>query len=86
LIYPRKFSAPRRDDARWLSTPASFGPGPTTTLAPLAGFAVVVATGADRGARSLRSQRSLRSRLNHRGVRLASKPLNSPVLFCSLGG
>ena len=36
-------------------TPASFGLGSTTTLAALAGFAVVVATEADRGARSLRS-------------------------------
>jgi len=42
-------------------TPASFDPEATTTLATLAGFAVVVPIGVDRGARSLRSQRSLRS-------------------------
>jgi len=45
-------------------TPASFGPGTTTTLAPLASFAVVVAAGADRGERSLRSQGSLRSQMS----------------------
>jgi hypothetical protein len=39
----------------------SFGPESTTTLAALAGSAVVAATGTDHEARSLRSQRSLRS-------------------------
>jgi hypothetical protein len=39
----------------------SFGLGTTTTLAPLAGFAVVAAAETDHEARSLRSQRSLRS-------------------------
>jgi hypothetical protein len=36
----------------------SFGLGPTTTLAPLASFAVVVAAETDHEARSLRSLRS----------------------------
>ena len=37
----------------------SFGPEAMATLAPLAGFAVAMAAGADHEARSLRSQGSL---------------------------
>ena len=41
---------------RLIVHPREFRPGTATTLAPLAGFAVVAAAGADRGARSLRSR------------------------------
>ncbi|WP_460710398.1 hypothetical protein [Nocardioides dilutus] len=47
----------------------SFGLGTATTLAPLEGFAVVAAAEADRGARSLRSQGSLRSHVADRHAR-----------------
>jgi len=45
----------RGKDYGRLSTPANFGPTPVTTLATLAGFAVVTRARPNRGARSLRS-------------------------------
>ncbi len=55
---PPRASAPGPRRRSLIYTLASVGPGTTTMLASLAGFAVVGATEADRGARSLRSQGS----------------------------
>ena len=65
------------------STLASFGLGPTTTLAALAGFAVVVAAEADREARSLRSPSLTSLACSHAATAQVGRRVTRPARACA---